>query len=74
MFNFYNYFVSIGIYIIISKNVCVCVRPLIGSAPGHDRNMRPVSIEPYDLKWKLLKKIFPQRDQWPNNRSKMFDP
>jgi hypothetical protein len=37
--------------------VCVSVWTFIGSAPGHDRDLRPVSLEPEWPKWKLLKKM-----------------
>ncbi len=66
------------IYNIISKNVClyVClfVWPLIGSAHGHDRNMRPVSIELLWPEVETFEKVLPKNDQWPNYRSQMFPP
>ncbi len=44
-------------------SVCVCVWPLIGSAPGHDRNMRPVSIEPLWPEVETFEKKIPSK--WP---------
>jgi hypothetical protein len=52
-----------GTRIIISKNVCLSVRPFIGSASGHDRDLRSVLLEPEWPQVELLKKKIPEN--WP---------
>ncbi len=42
-------------------SVCLCVWPLVGSAPGHDKNMRPVSIEPEWPEVETFEKNFPEK-------------
>jgi len=49
------------IYIIISKNVCLSVWPLIDSAPGHDRMLRLVSLEPASPEPVILEKNFSEK-------------
>jgi hypothetical protein len=44
-------------------SVCLFAWPLIGSAPGHHRNMRPVSIEPEWPEVETFGKNFPEK--WP---------
>ncbi len=43
--------------------MCVCVWHSIGSAPGHDTNLRPVSLEPSGPEPAIFKKYFPEK--WP---------
>jgi hypothetical protein len=53
---------AILIYIIISVFcVCVCVWHSIGSAPGRDTNLRPVSLEPLGLEPAIFEKKFPEK-------------
>ncbi len=51
-------------------SVCLSVCPAIDSAPGHDRDIRPISLEPVGLR--PAKKIFPKSDQWPNYRTNKY--
>ncbi len=50
-------------------SVCLSVCPAIDSAPGHDRDMRPISLEPVGPEVCDGNKIFPKSDQWPNYRT-----
>ncbi len=49
--------------IIIFKNICLFVLTLTGSAPGHDRTLRPVSLEPAWPEVETFEKNFPEK--WP---------
>jgi hypothetical protein len=52
--------------------VCVCVWHSIGSAPGHDKNSRMVSLEPSGPESAIFEKNFPEK--WPvaKSRGRMF--
>ncbi len=56
---------AILIYIII---FCVYVWHSIGSVPGRDTNLRPVSLEPLGLEPEIFLKNFPEK--WPVAKSR----
>ncbi len=53
-----------------SKFKYVFVGTFINSSPGHDRNLRLVSLKPVWLEVENFDKKFPKSDQWPNYRTK----
>jgi hypothetical protein len=62
----------IYIYIYNTRILCVCVWHSIGSAPGRDTDLRPVSLEPAWPEPAILGKNFPEK--WPvaKSRGKKF--
>ncbi len=62
------YILSINIYIILK--ICVCERPF--SRPRHHKNPKLVSIEHVIRGNVPRNKFCPQKDQWPNYRTKCY--